>query len=44
MLLELRDLSVSYGKAVALENISMHIAAGEFMPFSGPTAPAKAPC
>ena len=30
MLLELRDLSVSYGKAVALENVSLQIAEGEF--------------
>jgi branched-chain amino acid transport system ATP-binding protein len=41
MLLELRDLSVSYGKAIALEHVSMHVAEGEFVAVLGPNGAGK---
>lgn len=41
MLLEIRNLSVFYGKAVALENISMTVNEGEFVAVLGPNGAGK---
>jgi branched-chain amino acid transport system ATP-binding protein len=41
MLLEIRHLSVSYGKALALEDVSMDVGEGEFVAVLGPNGAGK---
>jgi branched-chain amino acid transport system ATP-binding protein len=40
-MLELEDVSASYGKAIALENISMRVATGELVAILGPNGAGK---
>jgi branched-chain amino acid transport system ATP-binding protein len=41
MLLEVRDLRVAYGKAVALESVTMNVGEGEFVAVLGPNGAGK---
>ena len=41
MLLEIRDLSVSYGKAIALERVGLEVGEGEFVAVLGPNGAGK---
>src|SRR3982750_2526761 len=41
MLLEIRKLSVSYGKALALESVSLAVGEGEFVAVLGPNGAGK---
>ena len=41
MLLEVHDLRVAYGKAIALENVSMQVGDGEFVAVLGPNGAGK---
>ena len=41
MLLDIAALSVSYGKAVALEDVTMQVGEGEFVAVLGPNGAGK---
>ena len=43
-LLEVSDLRVSYGKALAIESVSIKVEKGELVGVLGPTAPARPRC